>query len=58
MKVLHITTTDYGGAYRAAANISEAMRRQGMDSTLLVREKKGSEDVIPAVTARGSLFFF
>lgn len=57
MKVLHITTTDYGGAYRAAANISEAMRRQGMDSTLLVREKKGSEDVIPAVTARGSLFF-
>lgn len=57
MKVLHITTTDHGGAYRAAANISEAMRRQGMDSTLLVREKKGSEDVIPAVTARGSLFF-
>lgn len=56
MKVLHITTTDYGGAYRAAANISEAMRKQGMDSSLLVREKKCSEAIIPAVTARGSLF--
>ncbi len=56
LKVVHITTTDYGGAYRAAANISAAMRKQGIESTLLVREKKGSENVVPAVTARGSLF--
>lgn len=56
MKVVHLVTTDYGGAYRAAANISGAMRKQGMESVLLVREKKGSEDVTPAVTTRRSLF--
>ncbi len=56
MKVLHITTTDYGGAYRAAANISAAMGKQGMESALLVREKKDGENVVPAVTTRGSLF--
>ena len=56
MKVLHITTTDYGGAYRAAANISEAMRMQGMESALLVREKSRNENVVPAITTRGSLF--
>lgn len=57
MRVLHITTTDYGGAYRAAANISEAMKRQGLESSLLVREKSGKEDVVPAVDTIGSLFF-
>lgn len=56
MKVVHLVTTDYGGAYRAAANISGAMKKQGMESVLLVREKKGSEDVTPAVTTRRSLF--
>lgn len=56
LKAVHITTTDYGGAYRAAANISEAMKRQGIESTLLVREKKGMENVVPAITTRGALF--
>lgn len=56
LKVLHITTTDYGGAYRAAANISAAMGKQGVESALLVRERKGGENVVPAVTTRGSLF--
>ena len=56
MKVLHITTTDYGGAYRAAANISAAMGKQGIESSLLVREKSGGENVVPAVTTRWSLF--
>lgn len=57
MKVVHITTTDYGGAYRAASNISIAMRKQGITSSLLVREKSGKEDVAPAVSTRLSLFF-
>ena len=57
MKVLHITTTDYGGAYRAASNISEAMKRQGLESSLLVREKRGNEKVVPAVSTLWSLFF-
>lgn len=57
MKVVHITTTDFGGAFRAAANISEAMRRQGNESVLLVRESSGREKVIPAVKTLPSLFF-
>ncbi len=55
MKVVHITTTDYGGAYRAASNISIAMRKQGIESVLLVREKSGSESVVPAVNTRLAL---
>lgn len=58
LRVLHITTTDYGGAYRAAANISAAMRKQGIESSLLVRERSSGENVVPAVHTRGSLFFF
>lgn len=57
MRVLHITTTDYGGAYRAAANISGAMRWQGIDSSVLVREKRGNKNVVPAVSMRQALFF-
>lgn len=57
MKVLHITTTDYGGAYRAAANISAAMGKQGIESSLLVRERSHCENVVPAIHARGPLFF-
>lgn len=57
MKAVHITTTDFGGAYRAASNISEAMKRQGIESSLLVRERSGQEAVIPAVKTTGSLFF-
>lgn len=57
MRVLHITTTDYGGAYRAAFNISEAMKKQGVESSLLVREKKGSENVVSAVNTIWALFF-
>lgn len=57
MKVVHITTTDYGGAYRAASNISLAMRKQGIESVLLVREKSGSENVVPAINTHLALFF-
>lgn len=56
MRVLHITTTDYGGAYRAAANISTAMRMQGIESSLLVRESGGREDVVQAIDTRRALF--
>lgn len=57
MKVVHITTTDYGGAYRAASNISLAMCKQGIISSVLVREKSSSEDVVPAISTRVELFF-
>lgn len=55
MKVLHITTTDFGGAFRAAYNICEAMKRQGIESSLLVRESRGKEDVISATKSPMSL---
>ncbi len=39
MKVAHFCTTDFGGAYKAAARINEAMRLCGADSDLFVRTK-------------------
>lgn len=56
MKVVHISTTDYGGAYRAAANISRAMNMCGVSSSVLVREKHSDEDVIPVCDTFGKLF--
>lgn len=45
MRVIHISTTDYGGAYRAAANISHSMQLAGVESNLLVRDRLGGEEV-------------
>lgn len=39
MKVVHLSTTDYGGAYTAAVRISESMQRCGIDSQILIRTK-------------------
>ena len=39
MKVVHFSTTDYGGAFRAAERISASMRAAGLDSQLVVRTK-------------------
>lgn len=39
MKVVHLSTTDYGGAYKAAARISECMNECGVESELLIRTK-------------------
>lgn len=47
MRVVHVTTTDYGGAYRAAQNISKALKMNGVDSEVLVREKHSEESVVP-----------
>ncbi len=43
MKVVHVSTTDYGGAYRAAARISESMSACGIDSQILIRTKRYSD---------------
>ncbi|MDD3412685.1 MAG: glycosyltransferase [Lachnospiraceae bacterium] len=49
MKTLHVTTTDYGGAYRATQRINYAMQQKGIDSCVLVRSKFNDEtDVIEA----------
>ena len=39
MKVVHITTTDFGGAYKAVERIQGCMRVCGIDSDILVRSK-------------------
>lgn len=39
MKVVHISTTDSGGAYRAAARISQSMAVYGAESEVLIRTK-------------------
>ena len=37
--MVHVSTTDYGGAYKAAARINESMKACGADSMLLLRTK-------------------
>ena len=39
MKVLHITTIDTGGAYKAAYRLHESLQGQGIESKILVRTK-------------------
>ena len=50
MKVVHVSTTDFGGAYKAAERISASMASVGVDSTVLVRTKtKGDTIAIEVV---------
>ena len=49
MKVSHFCTTDFGGAYRAASRISEAMRLAGADSALYVRTKTHKDSECTAI---------
>lgn len=37
MRVVHLATTDFGGAFKATMRISESMREQGVESSVLVR---------------------
>ena len=39
MKVIHFSTTDYGGAFKAASRISESMESAGVESKVVVRTK-------------------
>jgi glycosyltransferase involved in cell wall biosynthesis len=49
IKVLHIATTDYGGAGIATWRIHEALLKQGIESRMLVKSKHSYDDsVIPA----------
>lgn len=44
MKVAHFVTIDFGGAYRAAARISDAMQSETCESTLYCRTKNGADN--------------
>ncbi|MCM1182315.1 MAG: hypothetical protein NC337_02960 [Roseburia sp.] len=39
MKVLHVTTIDVGGAYKAALRLHEGLTRLGVQSEILLRIK-------------------
>lgn len=39
MRVVHLSTTDMGGAYEAAQRISDCLTTEGMDSEVIVRTK-------------------
>lgn len=44
MKILHITTVDIGGAYKAAYRLHESMTLNGLDSQILVRTRRNLDD--------------
>lgn len=52
MKVLHISTHDYGGAGKAALRLNRFLRAEGLDSRLLVLYKKTNESYIYTVGKR------
>ena len=56
MKVVHITTTDAGGAGIAARNIHHALRAWGVDSQMLVRWCRTDDDTI--VQAQPNQYLF
>lgn len=43
MQIVHITTIDEGGAYKAVARMQKALRLVGIDSQILLRNKVHSE---------------
>ena len=48
MKVVHFSTVDFAGAYRAAERISQSLKHVGVDSRVVVRSKtKPDTDAIP-----------
>ncbi|MCR4806850.1 MAG: glycosyltransferase [Lachnospiraceae bacterium] len=47
MKAVHLSTTDYGGAYIAADRISRSLEGTGVDSCVIVRTKIGDASCSP-----------
>ena len=43
MRIVHITTVDEGGAYKAVVRMQEALRLVGIDSHVLLRNKLHKE---------------
>lgn len=56
MKILHIATTDYGGAGRGMLNLHRALLSQGIDSKILVANKIGADDTIYQMVPNYQLF--
>lgn len=50
MKILHLTTDDFGGAGRAALRLHQALLKQGIDSQVLVQNKKSDFSQVQCLT--------
>lgn len=51
MNIVHLSTTDSGGAFRATARISESLQMQSVDSTVLVRTKYHNSKTIEVMNS-------
>lgn len=49
MKVVHVATTDFGGAFKAVLRIQNSMRKQHVQSNILVRSRFFETDSIEVV---------
>lgn len=56
MKILHIATTDCGGAAKGMLNLHYALLSQGIDSKILVAEKHGTDDNVYQMTPNYQMF--
>lgn len=45
MKVVHVTTIDEGGAYKATCRIHHSLQLQNIESTIILRTKKNSNSI-------------
>ena len=49
MEIVHLATTEFGGAYRAVERINECMNQYGDDSSVLVRSRFNDTNVTEIV---------
>ncbi|QWV97031.1 glycosyltransferase [Geomonas nitrogeniifigens] len=49
LKVVHLSHTNYGGAGKAAYRLHQGLRRSGVDSTMLVLNRKGDDPSVRAI---------
>ena len=57
MKVVHLTTIDKGGAFKAVKRISESMSQNGIESCIFVRSNVAECDVNEIMTNNVQVFF-
>ena len=57
MKVVHLTTTDFGGAFKAVQRIQDCMRLYREQSDILVRSRFFETDTIEVMNTSISKFY-
>lgn len=57
MKVVHLSTTDTGGAFKGTWRIHECLQGQNVESCVLVRSKFSSSDTVEVIDSFGKKLF-